>query len=101
MASGDRTPAQRLDCHVDELWRRRIPGSYSVGKVQGKPESIVLFLILPDGAIGQIRDERDGSDRYWRITEHEDGTHTATPSIFNSPPDGWHGYLERGMFLEL
>lgn len=41
-----------------------------------------------------------GSLERHEVTEHEDGTITASPSILISgPPDpDWHGYLERGVF---
>ena len=39
----------------------------------------------------------------WAITEHEDGTITASPSIFvnKGRPNAWHGFLERGMWREV
>lgn len=86
---------------------------------------------LPDVEQGQLP-ERDGPDdsyrgAYWRdsagvwwcgvpkagmgignlqlhtITEHEDGTITAHPSLLVSAGNGrqWHGYLERGVFREV
>lgn len=37
-----------------------------------------------------------------KVTEHEDGTITAVPSIRITTHMGeWHGYLERGEWLEL
>lgn len=36
-----------------------------------------------------------------KITEHDDGTITVSPSIVAHNPDGseaWHGYLERGVW---
>lgn len=35
----------------------------------------------------------------WEMVEHEDGTITLAPSILDSgTPNGWHGYLERGVW---
>jgi len=37
-----------------------------------------------------------------QVTEHEDGTITAAPSILIKSWNGtWHGYLERGVFREV
>lgn len=46
----------------------------------------------------------DGTTHH-KVTEHEDGTITVTPSILiHSPRTGkgekWHGYLERGVWRE-
>lgn len=38
-----------------------------------------------------------GALRTHTVTEHEDGTITVSPSIFDAP-DGWHGFLERGVW---
>lgn len=65
------------------------PGAY--GKVGGS-----WLAMTPNGALGNL----DGHD----ITEHEDGTITASPSILVHPtPDspGWHGYLEHGVWREV
>lgn len=36
-----------------------------------------------------------------KITEHEDGTITASPSILTSDgKESWHGFLERGVWRE-
>ncbi len=36
-----------------------------------------------------------------KVTEHEDGTITVSPSILITRHDGqWHGYLERGVWRE-
>ncbi len=51
--------------------------------------------VSPDGRnVGLARHE---------VTEHEDGTITASPSILVSGgerPGSWHGYLERGVWRE-
>ena len=35
------------------------------------------------------------------ITEHEDGTISASPSILVGPDNAWHGYLERGVWRQV
>ncbi len=39
----------------------------------------------------------------WTVTEHDDGTISASPSIniLNPPHERWHGYLERGVWREV
>lgn len=39
----------------------------------------------------------------WQITEHGDGTITASPSIFvnQGRPNAWHGFLEGGVWREV
>lgn len=48
----------------------------------------------PDGSQGSINPEKH------RVTEHEDGTITVSPSLDWSQikPSGWHGWLERGVW---
>lgn len=58
----------------------------------------LLWVCLPDGT-GPARLEG------WDVTEHEDGTITASPSILDADPSkngqGWHGYLERGQWRQV
>jgi hypothetical protein len=44
-----------------------------------------------------------GSLERHQITEHDDGTITASPSILHTEPNvgQWHGYLERGVWREV
>ena len=37
----------------------------------------------------------------WTITEYEDGTITVSPSIHVHEPNGWHGFLEHGIWREV
>lgn len=32
------------------------------------------------------------------VEEHEDGTITVTPSLYDTRPGGWHGLLRRGVW---
>lgn len=52
-----------------------------------------LWVCLPNG-VGPSRLEG------WGVTQHEDGSITASPSILDGG-SGWHGYLERGVFREV
>lgn len=61
------------------------PGDYCVMR------SGALWVVLPSGVHGRV----DPED--WTITEHEDGTVSVSPSIHDAP-DGWHGFLERGVW---
>ncbi len=54
------------------------------------------FVRLPSG-YGPVSLDHSANGGAWSITEHDDGTITASPSIFDAP-DGWHGYLERGVW---
>ena len=51
------------------------------------------FVMAPSGEQGSVRAPG------WTITEHEDRTITVDPSIwFNKERNGYHGYLERGVW---
>lgn len=70
------------------------PGDY---RWDGGP---ILWGMTPRGEVARI-DER------WKIEEHEDGTISVGPlapgemySIWVNKPDGWHGWLERGVWRE-
>lgn len=52
-----------------------------------------LWVVLPSGVQGRL----DAAD--WTWTEQEDGSITAHPSIHDAP-DGWHGWLVRGVWQE-
>jgi hypothetical protein len=55
-------------------------------------------IVDPTGTIGRLQDHT--------IEEHEDGTITVAPSIARDPSsglmhgEGWHGWLERGVWRE-
>ncbi len=64
----------------------------------------VLWVCLPTGDTGRLEG--------WTVTEHEDGTVSAEPSILQHARKGsdaegntveypeWHGYLRHGVFEE-
>jgi len=56
----------------------------------------VWWVRPPRGHTGMIRHE---PGVHWTITEHEDGTITASPSI--NMVGVWHGYLEHGVWKEI
>jgi hypothetical protein len=60
------------------------------------PNSTLWAIVPPDGVYCHI----DATKH--RITEHEDGTITVSPSILRYPSrtndPGWHGFLERGVW---
>lgn len=67
------------------------PGDY------GKEPDDSWYCVTPSGRYGGLSKHQ--------ITEHEDGTITASPSILVSEPHiddtPWHGYLERGIWREV
>lgn len=70
------------------------PGDYMYD-----PQHQVWWIRPPRGRMGHLTTGPDG----WTITEHEDRTITAAPSIDNDlhSPERWHGYLERGVWREV
>lgn len=67
------------------------PGEYMKGN-GGRWE-----LCMPTGIHGAIH------DKTWKITEHDDGTITVSPSIMvtcHIEKYSWHGYLEKGVWRE-
>lgn len=83
----------RLYTHDGEpdflLRMSELPGAY--GTANGKD----WFATTPNGLLGNL-----GSHR---VQEHEDGTITvSSPSILvtGAPGEGWHGFLERGVWRE-
>lgn len=72
---------------------RRLPDGSSLEDFEpgdyGKRGSF-WWVCLPTGVLSRL-------DGRWSICEHDDTTITVSPSIHDSP-DGWHGYLERGVW---
>lgn len=87
MAAGDVTQGRRRPdgTPVHELE----PGDYSVHRAGER-----VWLCLPSGQFGQV-------DYQWTVTvEGSEGPVTVSPSIHDAP-DGWHGFLERGVWREV
>jgi hypothetical protein len=78
----------------DEGHRARpAPGSYmKVLKDDGSGETYGWYLCDPTGAVGQLSDGH-------AVTEFTDRSITVHPSI-DDPPDGWHGWLRRGVWSD-
>lgn len=91
MAAGDTTQGNRRDdgTPVHEL----APGEYAFASAERTPAT-VLWICLPSGQFGHIDPAR------WTVTVEDDGTVTVSPSILDAP-DGWHGYLECGVWREV
>lgn len=66
-------------------------GSYMkvTSRRQDGTETVLLYIKDPNGNIGSCRTHT--------LAEHDDGTITVSPSILG---DGYHGWLERGVWRE-
>lgn len=86
MAAGDITPGVRRDSSAP-VWNLAA-GEYLV-------RDGVAWVCLPSGVgPSQLRG--------WDLVEHDDGTITVSPSIHDvGTPNGWHGFLERGVWREV
>lgn len=93
MAAGEVTQGRRLPDAIfgepsdgwDE-WKRCEPGSYLKAKSAGH---VHWHVTLPSGVQFTLGGHT--------VTEHDDGTITASPSVYDAP-NGWHGWLERGVW---
>jgi hypothetical protein len=99
--SGEITQGRRLpDATLGESglgwdeWRNgaAAPGSYMRVSRDWDGQSYPphWYIVDPAGAPGTLVTHA--------ITEHDDGTITVSPSILDSRPAGWHGWLERGVW---
>jgi hypothetical protein len=91
-----------------DAWTERQPGDYMrvdfgerVGWYVCDPDGKVGLIGLPRRELAIIADllitvEHPPIVEPWSITEHDDGTISVLPSIMD--PDGWHGWLERGVW---
>lgn len=71
-------------------WDQVKPGDY----FQQSPGH--WFLCAPSGEHGGC------NTTTWSITEHEDGSITVSPSLwFNKDLNGWHGFLQRGVWRQV
>ncbi len=97
MAAGDVTQGRRLpdvaagDPENWQTWKDARPGDYI--KVTGERDGRdAWYLKDPRGSVGALRTHT--------VEEHDDGTITVSPSI-DDPPNGWHGFLECGVWREV
>lgn len=92
------------------------PGDY-VRVIDG--QGVTHWFNWPPGAAnpGELRrfDQAGDSGMFHEVEEHDDGTITVRPSILHHDrvrgmqapggaiigPDGWHGFLERGVWREV
>lgn len=98
MSVGDTMQGRRLPDAVFgepgdgwDQWKLLELGSYL--KSTSGAGFIVWHITLPSGIQFTLGPNH-------KVTEHEDGTITASPSIYDAP-EGWHGYLERGIWREV
>jgi hypothetical protein len=72
------------------------PGDYwkqSLGTIDDPGYKFFWTIRDPAGDLGTLRTHQ--------VIEHDDGTITVTPSILNVGGEGWHGFLERGVWREV
>lgn len=69
--------------HTRAEWNEQRPGDYLWDENTGR-----WWVRDPDGNPGTLGAAHT-------VTEHEDGTITVEPSIWDYP-NGWHGWLRRG-----
>lgn len=86
---GKKTPGRRVECDA-QGWHKLEPGDYAK-----QPDGTYMSRV-PEPCF------HAGSLAGHDITEHEDGTITASPSIGHTEPNVgyWHGYLEHGVWRE-
>lgn len=106
MAAGDTLQGRRVqrDAPSDVMFEGA-PGAYALSA-----DRTAFYALLPNGQ-GIRLDVREGADpgtvngqATWGFTEHENGTLTIAPSIWlHAGPgwDGWHGFLEHGVWREV
>jgi hypothetical protein len=96
MSRGDTMQGKRVERVGDPAVMHPIlnPGEYRQKFIRGR---FIWEACTPNGLLGNLSNHE--------ITEHEDGTITANPSILVSTPtktgEMWHGYLERGVWREV
>ncbi len=78
-------------------WKKQEPGSYlkvcSTDDPGAVSQQSVWHVTLPSGIQFTL-----GANHM--VTEHRDGTITASPPMYDAP-NGWHGFLERGIWREV
>lgn len=99
MAPGDTAQGKRYP-DVEDVFashERMESGGYRrVNYGERGPQGWQWECVTPNGHAGNLAQHE--------IIEHEDGTITVSPSILVSlvgTDEGWHGYLERGVWREV
>lgn len=78
-----------------ETVEHMVPG-YSYDKT--KQGAWRLWVVIPTGVFSRLPIGPEG----WSVEEHEDGTISVTPSIWNhggGAHEEWHGYLTRDEYV--
>ena len=84
----------------DDVGSNHVPPDLAVGDYWYDTGSWhVACALWPDGDVSHITDFVIANLANHDVTEHEDGTITASPSILVTDSTGrsWHGFLEHGM----
>lgn len=92
MAAGDTTQGRRIADREMPSYQWP-PASYGRVRLDGE---WTWMCNTPNGHLGDLG-QHD-------VDEHEDGTITVSPSILVTlvgTGEGWHGFLERGVFREV
>jgi hypothetical protein len=93
-AWGDPSPATE-PCQPGDYWKQLMATREEAGdapQATGPRNRDWYWTICdPRGSLGMITTHE--------VTEHPDGTITVHPSILD--PNGWHGWLERGVWREV
>lgn len=117
MAPGDTTRGRRLPVEHDAdgrpsiPWKEMEPGDY-FGPVKGWTGDLpAVFFLKPNArdadAPVAARSVQHICSPPHTFTEEDDGSLTVSPSISDkkrgggSESDGWHGFLERGVWREV
>lgn len=99
MASGDTMQGRRLPditwgAGTDAWDAERRPGDYA--RIVKDDTTWGWYVVTPNGHVGTLR-------RNHTVVVEQDGTITVSPSILLSligTGEGWHGWLERGIWRE-
>lgn len=86
---------QTLGTRVERIQQLIGPDGIDGGYAPVTSDGVRTYMCrTPNGHTGNLANHD--------VTEHDDGTITVSPSILveNSNGEGWHGYLERGVWRE-
>lgn len=89
MAAGDVTQGRRRPDGT--LPHELAAGEYALANEYAQ----TVWVCSPDGEPGHV------TAPIWTVEVHDDETVTIDPSIWWNKPDGWHGYLQRGVWRQV
>lgn len=78
-----------FDPLLEDLWELWPPGSYGKSIRPGLAGG--WWICDPNGQPGRLSDQHT-------VDEHGDGTISVAPSIHDTRPGGFHGFLTRGVW---